>query len=219
MVPANSEQILNLTVDGKESLSLLDRLEPSHLPFLFPGMLMGDFSPVVLILAGSMLNRGENLAMRSRIAPEFVSDQLPRGFPLSLQDLAEEALSSSHVASLRDQDVENISVLIHRSPQVKLLTLDLHEDLVNMPGITQSTPLASDRAGVLRSELETPEADGLVGDDDPPLSQQIFHISKAQGESMVEPHAVADDCGRKTVASVAGFHERIVADPADRSST
>ena len=36
MVPANSEQILNLTVDSKESLSLLDRLEPSHLPLLFP---------------------------------------------------------------------------------------------------------------------------------------------------------------------------------------
>ncbi len=56
MVPANSEQILNLTVDSKESLSLLDRLEPSHLPLLFPGMLMRDFSPVVLILTGSMLD-------------------------------------------------------------------------------------------------------------------------------------------------------------------
>ena len=56
MVPANSEQILNLTVDSKESLSLLDRLEPSHLPLLFPSMLMRDFSPVVLILTRSMLD-------------------------------------------------------------------------------------------------------------------------------------------------------------------
>ncbi len=56
MVPANSEQILNLTVDSKESLSLLHRLEPSHLPLLFPGMLMRDFSPVVLILTRSMLD-------------------------------------------------------------------------------------------------------------------------------------------------------------------
>ena len=56
MVPANSEQILNLTVDSKESLSLLDRLEPSHLPLLLPGMLMGDFSSVVFILTRSMLD-------------------------------------------------------------------------------------------------------------------------------------------------------------------
>ena len=82
MVPANSEQILNLTVDGKESLSLLDRLEPSHLPLLFPGMLMRDFSPVVLVLTRSMLNRWEKLTMGSRIAPEFVSDQLPGSFTL-----------------------------------------------------------------------------------------------------------------------------------------
>ena len=56
MVPANSEQILNLTVDSKESLSLLDRLEPSHLPLLFPGMLVRDFSPVVFILTRFMLD-------------------------------------------------------------------------------------------------------------------------------------------------------------------
>ena len=101
MAPANPEKILNLTVDSKESLSLLDRPEPSHLPLLFPGMLMGHFSPVVLILAGSMLNRGENLAMGSRIAPEFVSDQLPRRFALALQHLTKETFSSSLVSSLR----------------------------------------------------------------------------------------------------------------------
>ena len=56
MIPANSEQILNLTVDSKESLNLLDRLEPSHLSLLFPGMLMRDFSPVVLILTRSMFD-------------------------------------------------------------------------------------------------------------------------------------------------------------------
>ena len=56
MVPANSEQILNLTVDSKKSLSLLDRVEPSHLPFLLSSMLMRDFSPVVLILTRSMLD-------------------------------------------------------------------------------------------------------------------------------------------------------------------
>ena len=56
MIPANPKQILNLTVDSKESLSLLDRLEPSHLSLLFPGMLMRDFSSVVLILTRSMLH-------------------------------------------------------------------------------------------------------------------------------------------------------------------
>ena len=55
-IPTHPEQALNLTVDSKESLSLLDRLEPSHLPLLFPGMLMRDFSPVVFVLTRSMLD-------------------------------------------------------------------------------------------------------------------------------------------------------------------
>ena len=55
MVPTNPEQILNGTVDRKESLNLLDRLESSHLPLLFLFVLVRNFSPVVLILTGFML--------------------------------------------------------------------------------------------------------------------------------------------------------------------
>ena len=131
--------------------------------------------------------------MGSWIAPEFVGDQSPRRLALALQHFAKESLGSSLVPAFSDQDIQNIAILVHRSPQVKLLTLNLHEDFIHMPGVTQSTPLASDRAGVFRSELETPEADGLVGDDDPPFSQQILDISKAQGESMVEPNGMTDD--------------------------
>ena len=40
VVPSYSEQILNLTVDSKESLSLSDGSEPSNLPLLLAGMLV-----------------------------------------------------------------------------------------------------------------------------------------------------------------------------------
>ena len=112
---------------------------------------------------------------------------------MTLQHFAKESLGSSLVPAFSDQDIQHIAILIHCSPQVKLLTLNLHEEFVNMPGVTQSTPLASDRAGVFRSELETPEADGLVGDDDPPFSQQIFDISIAEREPVVEPNGTTDD--------------------------
>ena len=153
--------------------------------------------------------------MSGWIAPEFVGDQSPRRLALALQHFVKEPLGSSLVPTLGHQNIQDIAVLVYRSPQVELLTLNLHEDFVNMPGITQPTSLASDRAGVFGSELETPEADGLVGDDDPSFGEQIFHIPKAESEPMVQPHAVANDFGRKTVASVAGFHEPIVADCTD----
>ena len=87
VVSTNSEQILNLPVNNEESLGMLDRLKAPHLTFLFPGMLVGDFSPVVLVLTRSMLDRGEHLAMSGRIAPELIRDQLPRRRALSLQHL------------------------------------------------------------------------------------------------------------------------------------
>ncbi len=57
MVPTYPEQILNRTVDREESLSLLDRFEPSHLPLLFSGVLVRNFSPAILILTGSTLRK------------------------------------------------------------------------------------------------------------------------------------------------------------------
>jgi hypothetical protein len=38
------------------------------------------------------------------------------------------------------------------------------------------------------AELQTPQSDGLVTDDDPPFCQKIFDISEAQAEPVVEQH-------------------------------
>ena len=131
--------------------------------------------------------------MSSRIASEFVGDQPPRSLTLALQHVAKEPLSSPLVSSLRHQNVENIAVLIHSSPQVELLSLDLHEQLIDVPDVAQPALLLSDRAGVSWPELQTPETDCLVGDDDPSFGQQILNVTKAESEPMVKRDGVADD--------------------------
>jgi hypothetical protein len=123
---------------------------------------MGDFSPVVLILTGSMLDGGKDLTMRLRITPESVGDQPPRCFALALQHFAKESFSSTLVPLSGQQDVENLAVLIDCSPEVKLLSLNLCEQLVCIPDIAQSTLLFLQCSGVPRPELQTPEADGFV---------------------------------------------------------
>ncbi len=54
---------------------------------------------------------------------------------MALQHFAKESLSSSLVPAFSDQDIQNIAILIHCSPEVKVLTLNLHEEFVNMPGV------------------------------------------------------------------------------------
>jgi len=182
-------------------------------------MLMRDFSSVVLILARSMLDRGENIAMGGRIAFEFVGDQLPWRSSLFLQDLAEELLGGSSITFFCYKNVENIAILIDGAPQIHLLSLDFDENFVDIPDVPQSTLLPSESSRVLRSELQTPEADGFVRDHDPTLSQQIFDMPVTECETVVEPDAVAYDLGRETMAFIAGCHAPIVVNHADHSST
>ena len=157
--------------------------------------------------------------MSGRIAPQLIRNQLPRRRTLSPQQFAKEPPRSLFVSSLRHQNVENIAVLIDGALQIPLLSLDLDEDFIDMPDVPQSTLFLSEPSSVFRSELQTPETDGFVRNNDPTLSQQILDIPKAEGKTMVEPDRMTDDLGRETMAFIAGAHSPILADHADLGST
>ena len=54
MMTCNSEQVVNRAVDREKSLNLYRRFEATHLTFLLPSVLVGNFSSIVLVLPGSM---------------------------------------------------------------------------------------------------------------------------------------------------------------------
>jgi len=58
--------------------------------------------------------------------------------------------------------------------------------------------------GILLPKGSAALTEGLVGQHDPALSQQLFDIMIAERESIVEPERVADDLGRKSIALVRG---------------
>ena len=57
--------------------------------------------------------------------------------------------------------------------------------------------------GVFRPELDAPQSDRFVRNRDASLSEQLFDVSKAHAESVVEPDGVADDFRWKSIAVVA----------------
>jgi hypothetical protein len=62
--------------------------------------------------------------------------------------------------------------------------------------------------GILLAKLAAPFADGFIRDDHAAVKQQLFHITKAQAETEIQSHRVADDLCRKTmvlVASASGY--------------
>ena len=185
MMTTDSEQVLDGTVNREKTLSLCHGFEPSHLPLLFTSVLMGDFSPVVLVLTSAIDNGRKDLPMCSRITPKLVGDQLPRCLSLMLQGPTKEALSGSTISTLGDQNIDHVSILIDGPPKIEALTLNGDEEFIDVPDVTESSLFPTQSSGVGRSEFLTPVSDPFVGDKYSSLCKQVFYVSKAQGEPMV----------------------------------
>ena len=184
-VPPQVKQIPDDSVNRQKSLRLASGFEPSHLSLTLPCRLMRDFSPVVGVALGVVHDGRHEATVRYPIASELVADEAARLHTLALQQLAEEPSGSGGVSSTLDEDVEDISILVNGTPQVVSLASDADEDLVEEPGVPESTlpPPYLDR--VPRSELRAPTPDRLVRNDDSALRQKVLHIAEAQTEAVV----------------------------------
>ena len=75
-----------------------------------------------------------------------------------------------------------------------------------MSFITGFGPLLAKLIAITLGKLQTSVSDGFIGDGDTAIEHHFFNISEAQGESVVEPHTVADDFGREAMATVGITH-------------
>jgi hypothetical protein len=107
------------------------------------------------------------------------------------------------VANKRSQDVEHVPILIRRAPQVMTLAADGQTHLVQVPLIAWPGPAVSKLIGIRLTKLAAPLANRFIGDRDPTRKEQLFDIPVAEAESVVKPHAMADDLDRKAVMLIA----------------
>ena len=123
--------------------------------------------------------------MCSRITPKLVGDQLPGCLSLMFQGPTKEAFSGSTNSTLGNQNIDHVSILIDGPPKIEALTLDGDEEFIDVPDVAESSLFPTQSSGVGRSEFLTPVSDRFVGDKDASLREQVFYVSKAQGEPMV----------------------------------
>jgi len=132
-----------------------------------------------------MVDGWGNLSVGGRIASKFVGYELPRWPPLLLQHLAKEALGGSLVAAACDQNVADITVLVHCSPKIMSFAADRDEHFVHVPDVTEPPLSPPQSAGVFRPELSAPGSNGFIGHGDTAFSKKILDVAKAQREPMV----------------------------------
>ena len=94
-------------------------------------------------------------------------------------------------------------VLVDSAPQVMALAINRQEDLVQMPFIAWLGASTLQLIRVVLAKLQTPLADGFMGDVDPAFEQQLLHVAVAQGEAIIESDAMADDLPGEAVVLVA----------------
>ncbi len=107
------EEIPDGAVHRQKPLSLSSGFEPSHLSFALPGRLMRNLCSVVRVARCDMLDRGHHTPVRGPIASELVGDQ-----PSWFAPLREEPPGRTHISPSLDQDVNHVTVLINRTPQI-----------------------------------------------------------------------------------------------------
>jgi len=125
------------------------------------------------------------------------------------QQALKELLCRRTIAPTLNIDIDHFAILINGSPQVVLFSVYLDKYLIKIKRITESTVLMFELASIGRPEFDTPQSDRLITDRDALLCQQVFNITEAQVESVVDPNCVADDAGMKTVSFV-GTHGKII---------
>ena len=85
------------------------------------------------------------------------------------------------------EDVQDVTVLVDRAPQILLATLDRDEHLDEMPGVSHPTAAAPQPPRVDRTEPLAPLPNRLVGDRHASLREEIFGIAEAEAEPVSRP--------------------------------
>ena len=151
------------------------------------------FGPVVLALALDVLGAEAQLPGRGTVGPQPVGHQLLRRHALLLQQLTQQSEGSSLVTMPLHQHVEDLALAVDGPPQIHGPTGDLHEHLVQMSTTARRTATAPQAPGEQWPEARDPDPDGLVGDDDAALGQQLLDVAQAQASSRsAEPAQRAD---------------------------
>jgi hypothetical protein len=201
-VTSRAEVLHDGTIRREEAVGVTGGFEPLHAPFALARRLMGVLGAIIEIAVLPMFHARQELSLGGSITLQLIRDDDPRSILASFEELAEEFLRGLLVPPALHQDIEDVAVLIDRPPEIMMVTLDCQKDLIQMPLITSLGTPAPQLIGIRLAELPAPLPDGFVRHHDPAGEQELFDITVAEAEPVVQPHAMADDLGWKPMMFV-----------------
>jgi len=159
-------------------------------------------APVMEIPTLAMFHPREDLPFRRAVALEFIGNAHPWHILQPFEQRAKKLLCGLLVAAALPQDVEDVIVLVNRSPQIMPLAIDGQEHLISVPLVPRPWSATPQLNGITLPELAAPLADRFVGHSDPAFHADLVHITVAQSEAVGEPDPMTDDFAGKAVVLV-----------------
>ncbi len=104
--------------------------------------------------------------MGDPVAAQLVGHETARFPLLALEEFSEESARRTPVPAGLHEDIDQVTILIHRAPKILALTMDPHEDFVQEPRISESTLTSLQPPSVVGAELSAPLSNGFVRHDD-----------------------------------------------------
>ena len=136
------------------------------------------------------------------VAPETIGDEAVRHTAAPLEQLAKEPRGGVAIPAGLEQDVDDLAILVDGAPEVLTLAADRREEFVQMPRVAHWPRAPPEPPCVGYAEGLAPVPNGLVRHGDAALREEVFDVSEAESESVVEPDGVADNRGREPVARI-----------------
>src|SRR6516164_3213214 len=127
---------------------------------------MRSLGPIVGILFGIVGNTWQDRSTGSTIAFQLVGDDPEWLLALTAQQSAKEPLGGTLIAARLEQNIDDVTILIHGTPKILLLTVDSDEEFVQIPGITEASQFLLKTSGIVRSEFLAPLPHGFVRNND-----------------------------------------------------
>jgi hypothetical protein len=168
--------VLDERVPGANHLGRAEPFEPTHRSQsgLEPNVI--GFDGVVRVVLHDMARRGQQFIEHPRVRRSSVGAHLGWAWAM-LEGAGEERASGRQIPMLRDEDVDDVAMLVDRPVQIDSASGHFHIGFIDEPPITRRMPARPGRINQQRGEPLHPAIDGDVVDRDAALGQQLFHVA------------------------------------------
>ena len=113
-------------MNRREPLELSGRLEAPHLVLPLTRRLVGDLGSIVRVLISDVDHGRHHGAARGGVGAQLVGDQSSRDTALGFQQFPKESDGCSPIPVRLHEDVQDVTVLVYRAPQILVATRDLY---------------------------------------------------------------------------------------------